>query len=127
MHRVKPAYERHQINAALVQATVEKYKEELAKGIIYILDGARNINHETDFQDYLEEYFIFRKAYCQLHIRYNPLIRTLIKILYLFRNTMTRFDKIGIIHNINAVLKMEHIRRQEEIRSWYIYTDIRKH
>ena len=34
----------------------------------YIVDGTRAISHETHFQDYLEKYFGFRRAYCHLHV-----------------------------------------------------------
>ena len=82
----------------------------LANGTI-ICDGARSINHETHFQDYLEKYFDFRKAYCKLHIEYNPKIKWSIPLLYSMRKMLLKFDGIGFVHQINAVLKMEEIVR----------------
>lgn len=113
VQRVKPMYEKYQINAALVYYLLENYQSKLQKGDFYILDGARSINHETNFQEYLEKYFGFRKAYCRLHIAYNPKIKWLIKLIYPFRKAIIKLDKFGFIHQINAVLKMEELSRGE--------------
>ena len=51
--RVKPEYEKYQVNAALIYCSLEDNRSKLESGSYYILDGARNINHETSFQDYL--------------------------------------------------------------------------
>ena len=107
-----PAMEKFAVNAALVYGIVNHYEEFLKSGGI-ICDGARSVNHETYFQDYLEKYFGFRKAYCNLHIQYNPKIKWLIKLMFPVRKTLNSFDGIGIIHSINSVLKMEEICRSE--------------
>lgn len=107
-----PEYEKYAINAALVEKILSHYADFLSNGGI-ICDGARSISHETKFQDYLEKYFGFRKAYCRLHIKYNPKIYWLIKLLYLVRSLLQKFDGIGIVHQINGVLKMEEICRKE--------------
>jgi len=109
MLRVKPEYEKQQINAALVHCLVSDFSSQLQEGGKFILDGARSISHETHFQDYLEKYFGFRKAYCNLHIEYNPKIKWAVKTLFVFRKIFAKFDNIGIMHKINAVLKMEEI------------------
>lgn len=113
VQRVKPMYEKFQINAALVYGLLESYSQKLVKENFYILDGARSISHETNFQDYLEKYFGFRKAYCKLHIVYNPRIEWIVKILFPFRKMLHRFDEIGFVHQINSVLYMEELRRSE--------------
>ena len=77
----------------------------------YVCDGARNINHETAYQDYLEKYFGFRKAYCKLNIAYNPKIGWIVKCLYPLRGIFKKFDSIKIVHLINGVLKMEEYSR----------------
>lgn len=69
VHKVMPNHEKKGVNAALVYGVLKNNKSFLENGG-YICDGARNILHETKFQDYLEKYFGFRKAYCQLHIKY---------------------------------------------------------
>lgn len=111
VQRVKPQYEKYQINAALVYGLLEDHQSQLGTGDLYILDGARSISHETNFQDYLEKYFGFRKAYCKLHILYNPKIVWMVKLLYPFRAFLQKFDEIGLVHQVNAVLKMEELVR----------------
>lgn len=107
-----PSYEKFGLNAALVYRLVDDYNELLSNGG-FICDGERSINHETAFQDYLEKYFNFRKAYCTLNIAYNPKIKWLVKMLYLFRKLLLKFDNISKIHLVNALLKMEHIVRMQ--------------
>lgn len=65
----KPEYEKYGVNAALVNKILEDHKEFLSSGG-YICDGSRTIHHKSAFQDYLQKYFGFRKAYCRLHIKY---------------------------------------------------------
>ena len=108
--KTTPALEKYAINAALVCGIVNHYEEFLRNGGI-ICDGARSINHETHFQDYLEKYFGFRKAYCRLHIKYNPKIEWLIKLLFPLRKALILLDMISIFHSLNGVLKMEEICR----------------
>lgn len=108
-----PSYEASGINAALVYAVVEGERELLLEGG-YICDGARAISHETAFQDYLEKYFGFRKAYCQLHIAYAPKWRPIIKILYPFRSVLRKMDRVKMIHKINGVLRMEELSREAQ-------------
>lgn len=107
-----PSYEKFGLNAALVYRLVDDCNELLSNGG-FICDGERSINHETAFQDYLEKYFNFRKAYCTLNIAYNPKIKWLVKMLYLFRKLLLKFDNISKIHLVNALLKMEHIIRMQ--------------
>lgn len=109
-HKVFPECERQGINAAIVAQILEDHEEELSNGT-YLCDGSRNVSHETHFQDYLEKYFGFRKAYCKLHICYKSGIRTIINILYPFRGLLLWFDSISFFHNLNSVLKMEEISR----------------
>lgn len=113
VQKTDPEYERLQVNAALVGKVMDTYTGFLENGGI-ICDGARSINHETHFQDYLEKYFGFRKAYCRLHIRYNPRIAWVVRMLYPFRLLLKKIDGIGVVHQINGVLKMEEICRGKE-------------
>lgn len=109
-HKVIPFCEKSGINAAIVAEVLESHENELKNGC-YICDGSRSISHETHFQDYLEKYFGFRKAYCKLHITYPPFIRIFIHIIYPFRKLLQKMDGISIIHNVNGVLRMESIAR----------------
>lgn len=108
--KAKPRLEKYQVNAALVNAVLEHYSDKLGKDY-YISDGARNINHITGFQGYLEKYFGFKKAYCRLHIRYKALVHFAITVLYPFRNVLKKLDKNRTFHLVNSVLVMESIRR----------------
>lgn len=111
--RTNPECEKNGINAALVEGVLRYFNEFLTQGG-YICDGARSINHETAFQDYLEKYFGFRKAYCKLHITYNPKLKWVIRLMYPIRRLLMKMDGIGVLHSINAVLRMEEICRNEE-------------
>lgn len=111
--KTDPQYENKAINAALVTGVLQLF-EGLLSGGGYICDGARSINHETYFQDYLEKYFGFRKAYCKLHVIYNPKYRKIIKALFHFRKILLKLDRIGIIHQLNSVLRMEEMVREND-------------
>lgn len=110
MMKVIPSYEKQGVNAALVYGILDDYRERLAKGF-YICDGARNISHETAFQDYLEKYFGFRKAYCNLNLAYAPKWGWIVKCLFPFRNALKKLDGISLFHKINSILKMEEFAR----------------
>lgn len=113
VQKTVPEYEKYQLNAALVEGVLSYYADFLHNGGI-ICDGARSINHETAFQDFLEKYFGFRKAYCNLHITYNPKIEFVVKLLFPMRRILYKLDGIGAIHQINGVLKMEGIYREQK-------------
>ena len=42
-------------------------------------------------------------------MKYNPKVRVLIKVLYYFRNVLRKFDNIGIVHQLNSLLKMARL------------------
>ena len=109
--KTDPEYEKYAVNAALVEKILSHYADFLSAGGL-ICDGERSISHETHFQDYLEKYFGFRKAYCRLHVAYNPKIRWAVKLLYPFRGLLGRLDCIRAVHPINAVIRMEEICRR---------------
>ena len=111
--RTNPECEKNGINAALVEGILRYFDKFLINGG-YICDGARSINHETAFQDYLEKYFGFRKAYCKLHIEYNPKLKWVIRLTYPIRKLLMKMDGVGVLHSLNAVLRMEEICRSEE-------------
>lgn len=90
-------------------AILDYYLNQL--GQKFINSGTRTISHQTNVQGYKEHHWKFRKAYCRLHIEYNPKIRFAVKILYFFRKPLLLFDKISIIHLVNSVLSMESIAR----------------
>lgn len=102
-----PVYERNGVNAALVYGVLEALDNRLSENGFYIMDGERNINHRTNFQSYLEKYFCFRKAYCKLHMEYNPKLKPVIAICKLIKRPLNKLDINRHIHLINAILKMD--------------------
>jgi hypothetical protein len=110
---VIPDYEKFQINAALICFACDYMNDEIAVGA-YLSDGERNILHQTAFQDYLEKYFGFRKAYCDLKIIYRFYIKVFVWLLFPFRNCIDNYCKshdISVLKKINSVLFLEKIRR----------------
>ncbi len=106
-----PQYEKLQLNAALVYAVVMHYNDRLSSDF-YLVDGERNIKHQTRFFEYLIQYFEFRKAYCQLHIVYNKDMQLIVNLLYPFRGGVCLLGKFNsFFYNVYCVLKMESIRR----------------
>lgn len=110
VHKVVPQYESLSINAAIVNRILVDHNDFLASDG-YICDGARNILHETGFQDYLEKYFGFRKAYCKLHTQYRPLVKLAVKLLYPVRKCLYKMDGNSFVHKVNGILKMEEVVR----------------
>lgn len=113
--KATPACEKFQINYALLAGVLEDLKEKLTQGY-YISVGSRNVQHETAFQDFVEDIFGFRKAYCRLNVAYNPKFGWAVPVLYRFRGLLAKLDQIGIIHKINGVLQMEQIVREQNRR-----------
>lgn len=109
--KADPKYERSGVNAAIVYAIVKNYSSKLSKEF-YICDGARATVHETSFQDYLEKYFEFRKAYCKLNVEYPEIVRIVIKLLFPFRNLFNKNGKIG--SKITNVMFYESIVRNQK-------------
>ena len=112
LQKTIPQYEHLAINAALVYKIVVDHNSFFESGG-YICDGSRSINHETAFQDYLEKYFEFRKAYCRLHVVYKPIIGVIVKLIYPFRKLFTLFDNIKSVHLVNGIMTMEEIVRDQ--------------
>ena len=111
--KVDPAYERYYINFSLMADVLDYFSNQFESGY-YINNGERNIQHETNFQEILENYFGYRKAYCKLNVEYNPKYKWLVKILYGFRGVSKCMDNIRIVHKINGVIKIEEIVRLQK-------------
>lgn len=111
VQKANPAFEKLNVNAAIINGMLEDCKEDLANGY-YLCDGSRSINHETKFQDYLEKNFEFRKAYCRLNLRMIFPINVAVILLYPFRKFVEFIGRIiKPAHLLSAVLKMEQVRR----------------
>lgn len=90
--KTRPSSESKGINAAICNQILVDREEDLKNGCFYISDGARNLYHTTHFQDYLEKYFQFRKAYCRLNIVYPPRVKPIISLIYPLRNCFKYFS-----------------------------------
>lgn len=115
VQKTNPAFEKYQINAALIYGILERYNSKLDNNF-YICDGERNILHETAFQEYLEKYFEFRKAYCKLNLIYRKPIGVAVVLLMPFRNILKRFDSVPFIHKVNGILQMQSICKEQVIK-----------
>lgn len=107
-----PEKQRGQLNAALIYTYITDLGQDIQSGK-YLTNGQRNLNHETNFNEDLCRYYGFRKAYCKLHIAYNPKYKWIIYIAYPFRAVLRKLDGIGLVHKLNAILKMEEIVRKQ--------------
>ena len=76
----------------------------------YVNDGARNLVHKTNVQDFLITKFGFRKAYCKLHIEYSLITRFIVMFIYPIRFVFYRFNNKFAL-KINSLLLQEKIRR----------------
>ena len=76
----------------------------------YVNDGARSIAHQTNIQDFLIQKFKFRKAYCKMHIVYNNYIKLLIRLIFPFRNIISRL-RFGLFKKLNILISQEKILR----------------
>lgn len=108
--KTNPDYLRTDVNAALVYFAVNRYMDGVF-AVKYISNGAKNISHDTNFHNYLIKYFGFRKAYCKLHIQYQPIVGIVVNILFPFRKFLYKFEKNPMVHNVVSILKMEEIHR----------------
>lgn len=109
-------FERDGVNAALLYALCEKYNAEYVDGGYYLLDGWKNVLHNTNFQDYLIKYFGFRKAYSDLHIIYNPkyalLLRPLLVCYPVYQFVLRKISP-SIHANIDAIIKIQKAARKK--------------
>lgn len=106
-------YERLKSNFAVIDGFLNYYNEDIKKGK-YIVDGERNLVHQTNFQEFLCKYFDFRKANCKLNLMYNPIVRPFANILFLFRRLLYAINNkqqatSSLLYKICSVLKMHEI------------------
>lgn len=102
-------FEKKGLNFAIINQILNDYNFKLSKNF-YICDGTRNVIHETKFQDFLEKYFGFRKAYCKLVIKYKFPIKLLVEMLKPFGKTLSLFGDWG--EKVNAILFMDNIAKE---------------
>jgi hypothetical protein len=107
-----PEYEKHGLNAALIYCLLMEHKDLIEKGKLYICDGGRAIRHKTGFQDYLEKYFKFRKAYSVLCFVAPWYIKVVLLITKPFKALLS--DDIPILYNLKMVHEYQSIAKQTE-------------
>ena len=107
--RYSTAHLKLRVSDAINARVLEYYLNEKKKW--YVSDGTRSILHKTNFQTYLIEHFGYRKAYCQLHLKYRYSIKILVDLLYPFRGALKAFDSITAVHKLNALMEMQEIVR----------------
>lgn len=105
-------YQKNEENAALVYTLLEEYIN--SGQYKYLMDGERNIFHETNYQRYLEHNFEFRKAYCKLHLAYRPWVRVFIKTAYPFRSVLKKLAFVKLVNKVCSILAMEEIVRHQD-------------
>lgn len=104
--KTNPNYEKYNSNAALIDYMLNDWNTRLSESDIIISNGSRNIKHETNFNAYLEKYFGFRKAYCNLKIVYKFPFGIIIKLLKPFKKIIMNSNN-SILYNLYCVLKLD--------------------
>ena len=108
--KIDPRYKKRYPSYALFYLMNKFYLNQ--KKLNYVSDGARSLAHQSNVQDFLIRKFKFRKAFCYLHVVYNPKITGLINMLFPFRNIFYRIN-IRFFQKIGVVLKQEEIIRKQ--------------
>ena len=71
----------------------------------YLISGQKNINHETNVQEYDIKQFGFRKSYCDLHVVFNPKINIVISLLKPLKKVISYLsNKHSFFNKINSLI-----------------------
>lgn len=108
-----PEYMKLKISDGIYHTLLDYYLNQKHKK--YINAGERTINHITNTQDYKEHSFGYRKAYCTINLKYRPIVKFLINIIYPLRKCFYKCDKTTLFHQVSGVLKMEEIYRNQNL------------
>lgn len=106
-----PEYLNLHSSYALIYEMNNHYLNE--RRLLYVSDGAKSLQHETNIQQFLIKKFLFRKAYCHLNIVYHPLVYYVIAAIMPFRTVLRKFD-CKLIRKLDVALKLEEMRRNQE-------------
>ena len=109
--KLNPDYLKYYTSYALIFKMNEHYL--LEKKLKYVNDDARNISHQTNIQDFLEQKFKFRKAYCKLHVEYVFALKIILLFLT-FTRPILNFLPAKYSAIINTLLVQEEIRSSFE-------------
>ena len=108
--KVPTKYLAKEVNSAFAYKLCEYYLSQ--QRVAMLIDGERNIKHETKYQDFLVRVINFRFAYCRLNILYSPLMKCAVYTLYPLRKLFGIVGKKNtMFYNTYCILKQEEIRR----------------
>lgn len=93
---------------ALIYEMNKHYLNEC--GLAYVSDGARNISHQTGIHEFLQEKFLFRRAYADLRVVYFPGIGLIVRLLFPFRRWFNS-RSARLFKKVAVILDQERIRR----------------
>lgn len=80
-------------------------------GYNYLISGQKNINHKTNVQEYDIKQFGFRKAYCDLHVIFNPRINIIVSLIRPLKKIILRLsDKHSFFNKINSLVLLADYR-----------------
>ena len=80
------------------------------RSLQYVSDGARNISHQTNIHEFLEQKFGFRRAYARLRVVYAPGVGLAVWLLYPLRKWFSR-RSAPMLQKVGVLLEQERIRR----------------
>lgn len=100
-----PEYTKEYTSYALYYEMNKYYLEE--NNFEYVNEGFRNILHKTEIHDYLQNKFLFRKAFTNLYIDYKPYLKTILYGVRPFKFIINKLDP-----RIDALLLQETIHRK---------------
>ena len=112
--KYEPEYMSLGVSNAINHTILEEYINHQGKK--YVDSGSRSINHKTNSMDYKIDTFDYRKVFCKLHLKYRPIFKVMVILLYPLRNQLLKLDNYTLVHQANAVLAMEEIRREYSIK-----------
>ncbi len=115
------------VNLSVVAIDPDTYKKNSSAGLvdgilcyyqdsekaIYICDGARNIRHQTNYQDFLISTFEFRKAYCRIKIKYKWWAGISVFLLRPFKKLLLKSNK-GFFYNLGCILRLDEYARNSQ-------------
>jgi len=106
--KLDPNYLKLYPSYALIFEMNKYYLNELR--LSYVLDGSRNLSHNTNIQGFLIKKFKFRKAYCSLNIVYSRKVGLALNFLFPLRKFIYSVD-YPVFNKVSVLLKHEEIRR----------------
>jgi len=98
-------------SAALVDGILCHYQN--SGNSFYICDGARNVRHQTNYQDFLISTFGFRKAYCRIKLKYKWWVRIAVCALRPFKTKLLQSKK-RFFYNIGCILRLDEYARSSQ-------------